>query len=139
MARTPVVSVITALLDNAPTSEASGFPAAYSHHDLAAEVYGTTSPTAAQLSAVRRAVAKLVTAGRAERDHERWGRGAGVHERRRVVAQDTEQEDVVVGLYANPGGVGVRRAMTAADHAARAAAMARLDLQANEQIIERNR
>jgi hypothetical protein len=117
MPRTPVAGRIVAILDAAPTHEPSGFPQDFTHQELAREVYGVNEPTAAQLSAVRRAVAKLVAAGRAERDLERkrWGASFGEHQRRGRYGS--------VWWYANPPGVGVHRPMTEADHAARAAVL----------------
>src|SRR4051812_25723808 len=69
--RVRVLDRVAAILDGAPTHEPSGFPTAYSHRSLGRQVYATDDPTAAQLSAVRRAVAKLVAEGRAERDPDR--------------------------------------------------------------------
>src|SRR4051812_44240142 len=97
MAPRPVVRErVGRILADAPRHPQTGYPASYGHHDLARDVYGTNDPTAAQLSAVRRAVAQLVAAGNVERDG--W-------------AQRGERP-----------GARFRRAMTADDHDARIAA-----------------
>jgi hypothetical protein len=119
--RVRVLDRIAAILEAAPTHGPSGLPGAYSHRALAQLVYGADDPTAAQLSAVRRAVAKLVTSGRATRDRDRRQddtAGYRTHERRR---------GGYVFKYANPERVvAVRRAPTAADREARAAALERI-------------
>jgi hypothetical protein len=134
MPRTPVTDRIAAILGAAPTIQ-SGHPMAYTYRDLATEVYAADEPTAAQLSAVRRAVAALVAEGRGERDPEREpGTGAGTHRRTRPPATEVEKgrlEDLrdaglpTGRLYANPPGVAIRRPMTDADREARAAVLAR--------------
>jgi hypothetical protein len=73
--RTPVVGEIARLLAESGRTEAGSDPYAtkpgqiigYTHRALAERVYGTSRPTPAQLSAVRRAVAKLVAEGQAWR------------------------------------------------------------------------
>lgn len=125
---TPVTDRIAAILNAAPTIR-SGYPMAYTYRDLAAEVYGTDEPSAAQLSSVRRAVAGLVVRGQAERDPEREpGTGAGTHRRTRTPTTEAEQgrlDDLrdagqpTGRLYANPPGVAIRRPMTNADREAR--------------------
>lgn len=116
--RVPVRGRVRELLDAAP-SEQSGLPAGFTHFELACLVYSTDEPTAAQESAVRRAVAALVAAGQAERDRERgyWlDHRVGRHER-------------VHGEYVyetrNPAGVVIKRPMTAADREARAVRLER--------------
>jgi hypothetical protein len=117
--RIRVLDRTAAILDEAPRHPASGFPTEYSHYDLARGVYATDNPTAAQLSAVRRAVAKLVGAGRAVRDVSGHGRSPlherGTHERVR---------GGYVYTYANPAPMLVSRVPTDSDREARAAAEA---------------
>jgi len=90
---------IAAILD-APATDG---PASYTYRDLGREVYATDDPTAAQLSAVRRAVAQLVAEGLAERTGRGSGSGAGRHVRQRGGRTMT---------YRNPAGVMVRRPLT---------------------------
>src|SRR4051794_13695343 len=78
--RTPVAAQVAAILRDAPL-RFDGKPMQYSYLQLAAEVYDTESPTPAQLSAVRRAVAKLVQRGEAERT-ERWQAAWSTHTRK---------------------------------------------------------
>jgi hypothetical protein len=116
----PVRERVAELLDRAPSAK-SGLPQDFTHRELARLVYGTEEPTAAQESAVRRAVAALVADGLAERNTDRsaycgWEQRSGSHERR---SRDGEWTYV----YANPSGVTVRRVMTAADREARAAVL----------------
>jgi hypothetical protein len=117
--RTAVVTQIAKILDAAPTHERAGLPVGFSYHDLASRVYRTDEPAAAQLSAVRRAVARLVAQGRAVRDIGGRGRmGAGWHEpghnpgthwrRSRKDPRHRYQ-------YANPARITIHRAMTEAD------------------------
>jgi hypothetical protein len=82
-------------------------PDSYSHHDLARAVYVSTEPTAAQLSAVRRAVARLVADGKAIRGG-RVGGDTGGHDRhyRNHIRE-----------CSNPRGVVIRRAPTETDRA----------------------
>jgi hypothetical protein len=84
------------------SEEIEGHAVAFTHRGLACRVYNTEEPTPAQLSAVRRASARLVAEGDAERWTERawswhppWmdnGPGRPRHKRGRYD-------------YANPGGV----------------------------------
>lgn len=131
MARIPVGDLIARLLNEAG-SASSGYPVAFSHRELAIAVYGVESPTAAQLSAVRRATARLVTKGRAERDAEREWEGTGRHWRY------SETVDRMTN-YRNPGGVTVRRVPTAADNAVREEVRARAGLAALEATIQTTR
>jgi hypothetical protein len=118
--RTPVVVRVAAILDDAPSHATSGLPLGYSHRDLACEAYGVDEPTAAQLSAVRRAVAQLVAQGRATRARDRMNMGVGRHLRRSRSQPNLRYQ------YANPTGVTVRRSLTDADREARAAVVARM-------------
>ena len=98
MARPPVTARIVAYLDE------------YDHatyRELAREAYDVDDPTAAQLSAVRRAVAKLAAAGEVERLGARmlFGESEGTHTRVRVDADGYETE----WTYANPAGQVIRR------------------------------
>jgi len=108
MPRVPVIGRIAAILDAAPVG-ADSLPASYTYHDLACEVYATSDPTAAQLSAVRRSVAQLVAEGLAERIGRGLGSGAGGHLRQRGGRTMT---------YRNPAGVMVRRPLTAREQRA---------------------
>ena len=62
----PVTERVAAILEGSEMPLGK-LPPGFTHHQLACAVYGTDEPTAAQLSAIRRAVARLVKAGRAER------------------------------------------------------------------------
>ena len=140
MSRIPIIGPIAAMLESAPLHKASAFPLDYDHRALASEVYGTDVPTVAQLSAVRRATARLVATGRAERLPERDpARGStGYHFRRRVIKRGMEVSHT--HRYANPGGVRVRRVLTDADREARAAAVKGFtNLNSLEQIVTRGR
>lgn len=124
--RVRVLEQIAAILNEAPTHEASGLPVGFLYFDLACHVYGTVEPTRAQLSAVRRAAARLVATGRAEVDADRdplanvWQRGEqGMHWRR------SRNNPRYVYQYFNPVGVTIRRVPTDADREARGAAMKR--------------
>lgn len=137
MTRIPVTERIAEILAQAPTHEASGFPSRYTYRGLAAKVYDTADPAPAQLSAVRRAVARLVADGCAERDVERaWG-GDGWHERTITGRRGMETEYQQTYSYRNPGGVLIQRPMTEADREARAAVMASSSLADNERVIAR--
>ena len=110
---------IAAVLANAGNHPKSGYPESFTYRALARIAYalGERQPTKAQLSAVRRSVALLVRDGRAERDdagreHYNWER---THYR-------TSRRGYRY-LAPNPGGVRVRRALTAADHETRAETM----------------
>jgi hypothetical protein len=107
----PLTERIAGVLEEAGNHPGSGFPAGFTYRELARLAYETGEPTPAQLSAVRRSVARLVATGRAERDHnERHFNGEGWHERSGGGRHYTAR---------NPGGVEIRRAMTPADHEAR--------------------
>jgi hypothetical protein len=115
--RRPVLGRVAGLLE-AAGSERSGLPQGFTHRELACAAYEVDEPTAAQLSAVRRAVARLVADGRAERDEERdWPRQrrAGRHWRR--------GRDGRLHSCANPCGVVIRRVPTEADRSARRAVL----------------
>lgn len=138
MPRTPVITRIAAILDAAPVAH-DWRPQDYTHRDLACEVYDLDDddddePTTAQLSAVRRAVAKLVAAGRAVRiGRDPQGHSApGTHERRRPrsyrTADMTEaqwgriadrDDSKATYVYSNPAGVRVRRPLTDAEQTTR--------------------
>jgi hypothetical protein len=116
--RVSVRGHIADLLATAPT-EKSGLARGYTHRELACSAYSTDEPTAAQESAVRRAVAALVAAGLAERDTADrratgWDHKTGRHLRRSRYGETTYE-------YANPAGILVRRVMTEADRERRAA------------------
>jgi hypothetical protein len=119
--RVRVLERVAAILERAPIHEPSGLPVGFSYFRLACDIYATTKPTAAQLSAVRRAVARLVATGRAEVDRDRdslqWGE-RGTHRRR------SRQNPRYRFEYFNPAGVTIRRVPTDADREARAAAYA---------------
>ena len=66
--RIKVIDQIRTILDT--SSKENGLPARLSHRELATRVYGSKEPTTAQLSAVRRAVARLVARGQAKRDRD---------------------------------------------------------------------
>lgn len=68
----PLTERIVALLVDADDDPRSGLPAGFTHRELAASAYGTKEPTPSNLSAVRRSVARLVDAGRAERGGRRY-------------------------------------------------------------------
>ncbi|MCK9249002.1 MAG: hypothetical protein M0P31_08500 [Solirubrobacteraceae bacterium] len=106
--RVPVRDRILAILANAPRRK-SGEPESYEHRGLAKLVYDTDAPTSAQLSAVRRATAKLVADGLAQRNVERWPdtwQGRPHHVRARNGTR----------RYAlNPTGIGIYRAYTDED------------------------
>jgi hypothetical protein len=119
-ARVPLIEAVAEILDDAPRHEPSGFPEGYCYRDLASQVYGVDDPTAAQLSAVRRAVAKLVAQGRAVRDLDGRGRfwdygGSGRYHFRRNSRY----------VCRSPTGIRIFRPMTAEDQEARDVAGAR--------------
>lgn len=83
---------IAAAIDGATHDPASGL----TYRELARFAYGVEVPTAAQLSAVRRSVARLVSRGRAERGKRRCpgSRGAGaVQVRGPMTAAERETRD----------------------------------------------
>jgi transcriptional regulator with XRE-family HTH domain len=113
--RRPTISDRIAAILNAAPVRSGWRPDDYTYRNLATEVYGAdepTEPTAAQLSAVRRAVAALVAEGEAERlGRDKRGMGdQGTHVR---------QRGGIPYIYENPAGVRVRRPMTDAEHEAR--------------------
>lgn len=119
-ARVPVRARVAEILTTAG-NEKSGLPVGFTHRELACAVYATDVPSAAQESAIRRAVAALVAAGQAERDVadrtlNRYDHAGGRHQR---LSRDGEW----LHSYSNPPGILVRRKMTAADREARAAVM----------------
>ena len=128
MPRFSIVGPIAAILEGAPTHEPSGFPLSFTYHELAGEVYGVEDPdvlTAAHLFAVRRAVARLVLAGRAERIPDRQS-GGGSPLRGRVMLHRGSERHAVQSPRATPFGVRVRRSMTDADYQSRAVVVARI-------------
>jgi len=134
MTRTPIIGQVEQILQGAPSHPASGFPQTFTHRELAIEVYGVGEPTPAQLSAVRRVVARLVRAGKAEREPERaWSseRKTGSHLRR-----DRKMPEFRLRA-SNPGGVLLRRPFTDADRAARAAVLAGSNLAEAEATLAR--
>ena len=91
----------------------------YTYRALAARVYRTDEPTAAQLSAVRRAVARLVAQGEAMRDAQLW---AGVYRNRPPTAPARAPESrprPTVAPRVQPAWTVVFRVPTEADRAAR--------------------
>jgi hypothetical protein len=122
MERVPVIERVAELLADSGRSDAEVI-VGFTNRALAARVYETDDPSAAQLSAVRRAVARLVAAGRAERS----GRESAWltpppwlvdlppkrHERRSKYGH--------LARATNPGGTVVCRRPTDEDRAARAA------------------
>ncbi len=116
MKRTPVLTTIARLLDDAPPDRA-GWPRGYSHRAMARVVYGTGEPTAAQLAAVRRAVLRLVDGGRAVRSE---SRDRPAWEEAREAKEGAIRHHRRVGGYRhecrNPVGLIFWRTLTAADH-----------------------
>ena len=108
--RTPVREQIARILDSAPRHERSALPVGYTHHQLACQVYGTDDPTAAQLSAVRRAVAKLVSQHRAIRDLRGDGRFGDNYFSGPLHARRNSEY-----MCRNPGGITISRFLTSAD------------------------
>jgi hypothetical protein len=112
---------ITQLLDEAPRHD-SGLPQGFTHWELACFAYRTDDPSAAQLSAVRRATARLVNRGQAERPPidrvlEGGEHAAGWHPHTRRDRHGIPR----IHWQRNPAGILVRRAPTDADREARAA------------------
>jgi hypothetical protein len=107
-----VRALIAEILDGAER-DGSECPRSFTHRDLACVVYATEAPTAAQESAVRRAVAALVAAGRAERlPFRNWLRpSTGTHRRRST-------DGSYVYQARNPVGIRVRRTLTLDDQEA---------------------
>ena len=126
MSRHQVTAEIERLLhaDDAPWQ-------GYTYRALAEHVYDTIEPTSTQLSSVRRAVAALVTTGRAERHEDREWVGdkregsSGTHFRRVLRRAERSQYTLPDGtvrrvtelvptlvLHENPGGVLITRART---------------------------
>lgn len=68
----PLTERIEAVLADAGRDPRSGLPEGFTHRELGRIAYGIAEPTATQLSAVRRSVARLVTAGRADRGRRRY-------------------------------------------------------------------
>lgn len=101
---------VQGILEAAPVY--SGWlPKGYSYRDLACQIYGVPDPSPAQLSAVRRVVARLVAEDRAVRvGRGSHRRGSGTHVRHR---------HGLSYVYANPVGVEVRRALTDDEQAQR--------------------
>jgi hypothetical protein len=102
--RVRVLERVGAILADSGRNRAE-IPIGFTHKALAAEVYGTDRPTAAQLSAVRRAVAKLVAAGKAERDADArmWNFGGRRHSRRPESATHTPSSVQPRHTYAGSG------------------------------------
>jgi hypothetical protein len=118
--RIRVLERVAKLLEGSGRTDA-GIVIGFTHRGLACEVYGVDDPTAAQLSAVRRAVAKLVAAGRAERGQERvppfdmpWAVDGPRSRHHRTRGAWTYS-------YGNPGGVLISRVPTEEDRRAREA------------------
>lgn len=124
--RVRVLEQIARILDQAP-HKPSGLPAGFLYFDLACRVYGTAEPTRAQLSAVRRAAARLVATGRAEVDADRETASFAVYERgeQGFHRRRSRKNPRYVYRYANPVGVTIRRVPTDADREAWDAAMKR--------------
>lgn len=70
----PLTERIATLLAGAGTDPASNLPESFTYRELAQAAYATDALTSAQLSAVRRSVARLTAAGRAERAGRRYPR-----------------------------------------------------------------
>ena len=113
---------IRQLLDEAPRT-AGGHPQAFSHYELALLVYASDDPSAAQLSAVRRATARLVTRGLAERPPvDRVLEVSGEHEAGWHAHTRRDRHGIPRTYWQrNPAGILVRRVLTDADREARAA------------------
>ena len=116
--RVPVRARVEAILAQVGRKEKSGYPLDFTHRELARTVYAIDEPTAAHESAIRRAVAKLVAAGRVERitvdrminGYEHGGTGWHT----RLSPRGYEY------VAHNPAGIVVRRVLTVADREARA-------------------
>ena len=90
---------IAATLDGAGNHPRSGFPEGFTYRELATIVYtlGESEPSRAQLSAVRRSVARLVEDGRAEREAERrLGERGAVEVRRHMTAEDRALREIAI-------------------------------------------
>ena len=123
MLGTPVITRVSEILESSGRTDAE-MVIGFTYRALAGRVYDTDDPTAAQLSAVRRAVARLVADGRAERGARRptsygdvpWRvelpprPGYGEHYRRNRHGEEW--------LAYNPGGVVIFRAPTDEDRGA---------------------
>lgn len=108
--RRTVKRAVLGILDGSPANK-YGIPDGHTHRDLACAVYETQAPTRAHLSAVRRAVARLVAEGLAERDSadrqmNGWGHTTAYHWRWRDWWEAPRP-------YRNPAGVLVRRPQSA--------------------------
>lgn len=118
--RAPVRVRVADILEQADRRVKSGYPVDFTHRELAGLVYATDEPTAAQESAIRRAVAALVAAERAERltgDRmgTRYDAGRGRSGRHLRMNREGEMYEAT-----NPAGIAVRRVLTADDREARA-------------------
>jgi hypothetical protein len=140
-ARTPVTTRIAEILATSGRTEAE-VVIGFTHRALAARVYETQNPTAAQTSAVRRAVAKLVAKGQAER-------GERMPAACLPWAQDLPPRDHIrrskygeTYPAADPAGVPIFRTPTEEDREARRVWMesrGQARVRELEQAIERNR
>jgi hypothetical protein len=105
----PVAAAVAKVLIDAPMTGISPgrLPQPFTYRELAQLAYGVGEPSPAQLASVRRAVGRLVAAGRAER----VGRSIGdeVHVRRDKHGRSW--------FARNPGGVEVRSVRTEAEQA----------------------
>jgi hypothetical protein len=121
--RTPLKGRIVQLLAEAPCGFL-GAPEAHTHESLALRLYGVEEPTAAQLAAVRRAVAALEREGLAVKlrgpvipdgQHNAGLRLRCWHNRPRSVV--THTRGPYGDRHRNPAGVAIRRPLTDADKA----------------------
>jgi hypothetical protein len=110
--RTPVTERVAEALETSGRTDAEEV-IGFTYRALAARTYDTDWPTAAELSAVRRSVAKLVAAGRAKRGKERmmawkpWCIDLDT-----VETHERTSKYGFVDVYANPGGVAIFRTPT---------------------------
>jgi hypothetical protein len=116
---------IARILDEAPRRD-SGYPHGFTHWELARAVYATDRPSAAQLSAVRRAVARLVARGQVERPPtDRMLEVSGEHEAGWHTHTRRDRHGIPRTRWQrNPAGVVLRRTLTDSDREARAAVVA---------------
>lgn len=134
MRRTPIKNRVYEIVTAGPGSyldvDGDAVEHDHTHASLASEIYGVGYPNAAQLSAVRRAVAKLVAEGKVERGYERNPdrqiRGEHLRSVRRW-RWATDGWSTRTHLYTDPTGITVHPAPSEAELAARAARSAWVD------------
>jgi hypothetical protein len=112
--RVPVAERVEQALNESGRTD-DGLIIGYTYRALAAKTYETQNPTAAQLSAVRRTVAKLVASGRAFRSTERFPSWLSDPWRVDLPTSFHRRRGVA---YADPSGVCIFRRPTESDIAA---------------------